>query len=113
MAHFAQINESYIVLNVAVVNNDTIDNLPFPESEPIGVAFCQSLFGADTLWKQASYNASFRKHYPSPDYFYDPVLNAFIPPQPGPDWVLNVETCLWELPPKLAPIMDGSPPEVI
>ena len=96
MANFAQLNENYIVTEVIVVNNETINNLPFPESEPVGVAFCQSLFGADTIWKQTSYNANFRKNYAGIGYSYDPVLDAFIPPQPYPSWLLNTSTCRWE-----------------
>jgi len=98
MANFAQLDGAYTVTEVIVVNNATIDNLPFPESEPIGVAFCQSLFGADTIWKQTSYNANFRKNYAGIGYSYDPVLDAFIPPQPYPSWLLNTTTCQWEAP---------------
>jgi len=98
MANFAQLDGSYIVIEVVVVNNDTIDNLPFPESEPVGVAFLQSLFGLTTVWKQTSYNKSFRKNYASIGFTYDPVLDAFIPPKPYPSWLLNTTTCQWEAP---------------
>ena len=98
MANFAQLNENYIVTEVIVVNNETIDNLPFPESEPVGVAFCQSLYGSTTVWKQTSYNANFRKNYAGIGYTYDPVLDAFIAPQPYPSWLLNTVTCQWEAP---------------
>ena len=98
MASFAQLNESYLVTEVIVVNNETIDNLPFPESEPVGVAFCQSLYGSTTVWKQTSYNANFRKNYAGIGYTYDPVLDAFIAPQPYPSWLLNTTTCQWQAP---------------
>jgi hypothetical protein len=98
MANFAQLDENYFVIEVIVVNNDTIDNLPFPESEPIGVAFLQSLFGSTAVWKQTSYNASFRKNYAGIGFTYDPVLNAFIAPQPYPSWLLNTTTCQWNAP---------------
>jgi len=98
MANFAQLDGAYTVTKVIVVNNATIDNLPFPESEPVGVAFCQSLFGADTIWKQTSYNANFRKNYAGIGYIYDPVLDAFVPPQPYPSWLLNTIMCQWEAP---------------
>ena len=98
MANFAQLNENYIVTEVIVVNNETIDNLPFPESEPVGVAFCKSLYGSTTVWKQTSYNANFRKNYAGIGYTYDPVLDAFIAPQPYPSWLLNTVTCQWEAP---------------
>ena len=98
MANFAQLDGAYTITEVIVVNNETINNLPFPESEAVGVAFCQSLFGADTIWKQTSYNANFRKNYAGIGYSYDPVLDAFIPPQPYPSWLLNTITCRWEAP---------------
>lgn len=98
MANFAQLNEKYIVTQVIVVNNETIDNLPFPESEPMGVAFCQSLLGPTTNWKQTSYNASFRKNYAGIGFTYDQALDAFIPPKPYPSWLLNTTTCQWEAP---------------
>lgn len=98
MAHFAQLDPNGVVTQVIVVSNDAIQNLPFPKSEPVGVAFCQSLFGADTAWKQTSYNGNFRKNYAGEGYTYDATLDAFIPPQPYPSWVLNEATCQWEAP---------------
>ena len=32
MAHFAELDGNYVVTKVIVINNETIDNLPFPES---------------------------------------------------------------------------------
>ena len=98
MANFAQLDGSYLVTKVIVVDNETIDNLPFPESEPVGVAFLQSLFGSTTVWKQTSYNANFRKNYAGIGYTYDPVLDAFIAPKPYPSWLLNTTTCQWQAP---------------
>lgn len=63
MAHFAKLDANNVVTEVIVVNNAVVENLPFPESEPLGVAFCQSIFGADTAWKQTSYNNNFRGQY--------------------------------------------------
>lgn len=82
MAHFAKLDENNIVLEVIVVNNDVVQNLPFPDSEPIGVAFCQSLFGADTIWKQTSYNGNFRGCYAGIGFLYDPVDDVFVNPNP-------------------------------
>ena len=98
MAHFAQLNDSAIVLQVVVVNNETIQNLPFPSSEPVGVTFCQSLFGDATVWKQTSYNVSFRKNFAGIGYAYDAALDAFIAPQPYPSWLLNTTDCQWDAP---------------
>ncbi len=84
MAHFAKIDENNVVTEVIVINNDVVQNLPFPESEPIGVEFCQSLFGVNTVWKQTSYNGNFRGRYAGINYTYDPVIDEFIPPPPLP-----------------------------
>ena len=61
MAHFAQLNDSNVVLAVNVIADadclDGDDN----ESEAVGIAFCKSLWGSDTTWKQTSYNNRIRK----------------------------------------------------
>jgi hypothetical protein len=97
MAYFAELDQNMVILRVVVVNNDTIDNLPFPESEPIGIAFCQSLFGDDTIWKQTSFNASFRKNFACTSKSYDPYLDAFVSPKPDcvPSWIFDTTTCRW------------------
>ena len=89
MAHFAELDENNVVKQVIVVNNEVIQNLPFPESEPIGAAFCQNLLGGN--WVQTSYNNSFRKNFAGIDYTYDAGRDAFIPPQPYPSWSLNAD----------------------
>lgn len=61
MAHFAKIDNG-IVQQVIVVNNETLGDLEFPESEAIGQEFIASL-GLDGSWKQTSYNANFRGKY--------------------------------------------------
>jgi hypothetical protein len=98
MAHFAQLDETNTVLQVIVVNNDVINNAQGLDGEAIGIAFCQSLYGANTSWKQTSYNGTFRKNLAGMGYLYDPIRDAFIPPKPteGP-YVFNEETCQWEL----------------
>ena len=99
MAHFAQLDADNVVLDVIVINNAVIKDLPFPESEPLGVAFCQSLYGADTVWKQTSYSANFRGAYAGIGYTYDATRDAFIAPKPEEGtWVLNENTCQWERP---------------
>jgi hypothetical protein len=62
MAHFARVEDN-TVREVIVINNEVLENKPFPESESIGIAFCKSLYGADTDWLQTSYNATFRGKY--------------------------------------------------
>jgi hypothetical protein len=98
MAHFAQLDETNFVINVIVINNATIDNLPFPESEPVGVAFCQSLYGANTIWKQTSYNANFRVNYATVGGMYDPIKDMFIPVKPWEGCVWKPELNIWDCP---------------
>ena len=61
-------------------NNKTLEIKQFPEGEQIGVAFCQSLYGADTQWKQTSYNGSFRGRYAGAGMTYDETLDEFVAP---------------------------------
>jgi hypothetical protein len=79
MAHFARV-ENNIVREVIVINNEVLENKNFPESESIGIAFCKSLYGADTEWLQTSYNSNFRGSYASGGMTYDPVLDIFTTP---------------------------------
>jgi hypothetical protein len=75
MAHFAQLDENNVVVQVIVISNNelltqkivTTDegfiNVSTVESEEKGMDFCKSLYGADTNWVQTSYNGSFRGKY--------------------------------------------------
>lgn len=96
MAHFAKLDENNNVLAVHVVNNDVI-TVDGNESEQVGIDFLTSLHG-HSLWKQTSYNGSFRKNYAGIGYTYSAERDAFIPPQPWASWTLNETTCQWESP---------------
>ncbi len=96
MAHFAKLDEYNNVLAVHVVNNDVI-TIDGNESEQAGIDFLTSLHG-HTLWKQTSYNGTFRKNYAGVGYTYDTGRNAFIAPKPYSSWTLNETTCQWEAP---------------
>jgi len=76
MAHFVRMSGNICGHNI-VVNNEVIENKPFPESEAIGIAFCKSLYGEDTEWLQTSYNNNFRGVYAFPGMIYDPELDEF------------------------------------
>lgn len=95
MSHFAKVANG-VVTEVLVISQDVIDT---------------GLFGDPTMFVQTSYNTrggvhygpdgqpdggvALRKNYAGVGYTYDPVLDAFIPPQPYPSWLLNDDTCLW------------------
>lgn len=80
MAHFAKIENGY-VLEVIVISNQDVNDLSFPDSEPVGQAFIASL-GLAGEWLQTSYNGNFRANYAGIGFAYDSTLGeygSFIP----------------------------------
>lgn len=96
MAHFAQLDENNVVMQVIVVNNQELLDENGVEQEQKGISFCQSLFGGN--WVQTSYNGKFRKNYAGLGYTWDQVRQAFIPIKLFPSWVLDESTCNWVAP---------------
>ncbi len=96
MAHFAELDENNVVTRVIVVANKDTADANGNESESIGVAFCQRLLGG--TWVQTSYHGNIRKNYAGIGYTYRADIDAFVPPQPYPSWVLNPDTAQWEAP---------------
>ena len=103
MAHFAKLDANNVVTQVIVVaNQDTADNSG-TETESIGIAFCQKLVGAETNWKQTSYNGNFRGNYAGIGYTYlagQATLGVgstdiFISQQPYASWTVGVNTAQW------------------
>lgn len=95
MAHYAQIDQNNIVIQVVVAESQE---------------WLETRLGG--TWIQTSYNTyagqhslggiPLRKNYAGIGMIYDPILDAFYSPQPYNSWVLNTETCIWE-PPKPQP----------
>jgi hypothetical protein len=94
MAHFAELDTNNVVLRVIVVSNADTSTATGEEKESIGVAFCERLLGG--TWKKTSYNGNIRKNYAAIGYTYDSTRDAFIPPKPDENCVLNEDTCQWE-----------------
>jgi hypothetical protein len=104
MAHFAELDENNIVVQVIVGVDEPLD----------GEAIYAETTG--TVWKKTSYNTvagqhllggtPFRKNYAGIGFTYDATRDAFIPPQPFASWNLDEQTCQWS-PPTPCPI-DGS-----
>ena len=94
MAYFAELDETNIVIDIVVVNNDALDS---SKEEASGIEFLTSLFG-QKVWRQTSYNARIRYNYAGIGFTYDPIDNAFIPPMPdcGHDELLLNDKKLWE-----------------
>ena len=88
MAHFAELDSNNVVLRTIVVSdaNTSSDGV---EKEEIGVAYCKSVFGEDTVWKQCSRSMRIRKVFPSPGAIYSDELDIFHNPAPYPSWIMN------------------------
>lgn len=84
MSHWAEIDESNIVLRVLVGDNNLPDE---------GESFMNSLGGT---WVKTSYNGTIRKNYAGAGFSYDLGRDAFIAPQCHEIAVLNEETCRWD-----------------
>ena len=97
MAHFAQLDGNNVVTQVIVVGNDDTSDSNGVEVESIGVAFCQKLLGAETNWKQTSYNSNMRGNYAGIGYTYDSDNDVFYGPQPFDSWTLS-SNWVWEAP---------------
>lgn len=83
-----------------VVDNNDIQNLAFPESELVGVAYLNS-FLPPAEYRQTSYNRNFRAHYAGIGDTFIPTwgeYGGFCPPPPYASWVLNQSTLVWEPP---------------
>jgi len=95
MAHFARL-ENNIVIEVRVVANAVLQDENGDEQESLGSDFLVSLHGP-AVWKQTSYNGTFRKNYAGIGYIYDESKDAFMTEAPYASWVLNSH-CRWEAP---------------
>lgn len=99
MAHFAQIDENNVVVQVLVVSD---------AEEHRGQEFLADDLGLGGTWKKTSYNTQggvhalggtpYRKNYAGIGYTFDAARDAFIPPKPFNSWLLNETSCLWEAP---------------
>ena len=97
MSHFAKVRDG-VVVDVIV-------------AEP---SFFQSFVdNSPGAWIQTSFNTPggvhvtggkpLRRNFAGIGFAYDPTRDAFIPPSPGANWVLNETTCLWDPPPEHTP----------
>jgi len=96
MAHFAELDENNVVLQVIVVHNNELKGANGVEYENKGIEFCNSLFG-HTNWVQTSYNNNMRKQFAGTGFTYDDVNDVFVAPQPFPSWSLD-DNFDWQAP---------------
>jgi hypothetical protein len=98
MAYFAKLGTGNIIEQVISINNSVITDSNGVEQEQLGVDFINKLYNTRDVWKQTSYNRTFRKNYAGIGYQYDQTRDAFIPPKPFNSWILNEDTCNWNAP---------------
>ena len=106
MAHFAQLDSNNVVTQVIVVGNDDTSDSNGVEVESIGVAFCQKLLGAETNWKQTSYNGNMRGNYAGIGYTYMSNVatlgvgstDIFIGQKPYDSWTIDTTAAQWKAP---------------
>ena len=100
MSHFAEINKYNIVERVIVAEQEVINT---------------GVFGDPKKWIQTSYNTrggihfdpytgqpsddqskAFRKNYAGIGFTYDAIRDAFIPPKPNNNYILDEFSCEWK-----------------
>jgi len=100
MAHFAEIDDNGTVLRVVVVGDDIPvsggGTLGDNDMHIDGEKWCISFFKGG-VWKQTSYNSTFRKHYAGKGYVYDSSKDKFLLPQPYASWALDANDD-WQAP---------------
>lgn len=90
MAHYAFLDDNYIVTEV-IVGIDETELIEGKDPEAWYEDFRKQ------VCKRTSYNGNIRKNFAGIGYTYDPDRDAFIAPKPQEgEWVLNEETCRWE-----------------
>ena len=92
MAHFAKLGIGNVIEQVVVVNND------IATSEKAGEDFLNKIYNTRDVWKQTSYNKSFRGNMATIGGTYDQQRDVFLPPKYNNSWILDEETLSWKPP---------------
>lgn len=106
MAHYAFLNEDYVVTEVIVGKDERLfdwENYYTIKNGQICKRTSYNTKGgiyynSITNLPDEDQSKAFRKNFAGIGYKYDMNLDAFIPPQPYPSWILNEQTCNWESP---------------
>lgn len=87
MAHWAELDENNIVIQVTVGDNNEPDE---------GYQWLVDNLGG--RWIKTSYNGSICKNFAGVGFVYDEVGDAFHAPQPYPSWKLDRRNFKWKPP---------------
>jgi hypothetical protein len=109
MTHFAKLDENNLVVFVTV-GREQDEGKELELSSSTGDTYKQTSYNtragvhySPTSGKKSrDQSKALRFNYAGIGYTYDPKRDAFIPPQPGPDWTLDEASCTW---------IDPNPPE--
>lgn len=83
--YFAHVRPDLTIDQVVVVPPDAVNDLPFPDSEPLGQQYLHDLYGTNDQWLETSKTGAFRGRYARVGGFYMPDVDEFGPlPQPAP-----------------------------
>jgi hypothetical protein len=130
MAHFAQLDENNVVLQVIAVHNNELTTsrsttnddgyltVTTIESEQKGIAFLTEWSGGHTNWKQTSYNGNFRGRYATIGGTYDAEADEFHSPVMAPSVDAPVVESIVEGEPQVvveeqAPVVEVQEPVVL
>lgn len=80
MAHFAQIDDNNIVVNILTVPD---------EQQSRGHEYLANDLQLGGRWIQTSYNGNVRKMFAGIGYIYNEEFDFFLPPKPYPSWELD------------------------
>ena len=103
MSHFAKLDSNNIVETVIVVS-DSDSGGGTLATESVGITFCKNHVNDDSsIWKQTSYNKSFRGNYAGIGMTYMSNVatmgvgstDIFVHQQPYPSWSIGVGTARW------------------
>jgi hypothetical protein len=108
MAHYAQLDAENIVVQVFVGRDDVVEGIDdweiyyAPEGFTVKQTSYNTMGGVHYTTDEdgqrapsADQSKAFRKNYAGIGFTYDEGRDAFIPPKPEGEWVLDEKTCLW------------------
>lgn len=97
MAHFAQLDENNVVINVVKVADYVIVDENGNESEQLGIDYLKSIIGG-YKWVQTSYNNNIRHQYAAIGGVYHEDLDVFFPRKPYNSWIMDETVFDWVAP---------------
>lgn len=97
MEIFAKLDENNFVIDIIVVDSINVQNLSFPESEAVGIAYLNSFLPSAT-WKQSCPKGNFRFRYAGIGYKFNSECGehgGFSSPKPAENFVWDSSVCNW------------------